>query len=216
MSVVVPVLTIDGPAGAGKGTIAAAVAGSLNWYLLDSGAIYRAAAEAALREAIALDDVPALLRIIANMQLHFENGRVWHDNRDVTVAIRTPECSEATSCIAAHGEVRSALIEQQRAFRRKPGLVADGRDMGTVVFPDATCKVFLTASPRVRAERRLKQLSNQGISASLADLERDISMRDERDSQRSVAPLRPAKDAIVIDSSEMTPDEVLAFILRKL
>lgn len=212
----VPVVTIDGPASSGKGTVAAALAGRLDWHLLDSGAIYRVVACGALKQQLDKQDVNALLNLIRHMELRFVNGHIWYNGEDITYAIRTPECSETTSKISAIAEVRAALLEAQRSFMREPGLVADGRDMGTVVFPDAGLKIFLTASARVRAERRLKQLSNQGISVNLADLERDIMTRDERDSNRAVSPLRPAENAMVIDSSNMTPEEVLDIILQQL
>ena len=211
---IIPVITIDGPAGSGKGTIAALLAEKLGWQLLDSGAIYRVAAEAALAKAIALDDETALVAMINTIFMRFEGGKVWRDNEDVTLAIRTQPCADATSRISAIPAVRAVLLERQRAFRQMPGLVADGRDMGTVVFPDAPVKIFLTASAEVRAERRLKQLSQQGISANLATLIQEIAERDERDSNRAVAPLRPAEDALMIDSSNLTPDQVLEKILR--
>jgi len=212
----IPVVTIDGPASSGKGTVAAALAGRLDWHLLDSGAIYRVVAYGVLQQQLDGQDVEAVLKLIRDMALRFSNGHIWYNVEDVTYAIRTPACSEATSQISAIADVRAALLKAQRSFMREPGLVADGRDMGTVVFPDAGLKIFLTASARVRAERRLKQLSNQGISVNLADLERDIMTRDERDSNRAVSPLRPADDAMVIDSSTMTPEEVLDTILQQL
>lgn len=209
----VPVITLDGPAGSGKGTIAALLAQQLGWHLLDSGAIYRVAAHAALQNNIELDDVEALTALVSSLTIDFKDQQVLCNDDDVSVAIRTPSCAEATSKISALPAVRALLLEQQRSFRKSPGLVADGRDMGTVVFPDASLKVFLTASPEVRAERRLKQLRQQGISANLTALTQEIAARDARDSQRAVAPLRPAEDALMIDSSNLTPEEVLAMIL---
>ncbi|MEZ5534254.1 MAG: (d)CMP kinase [Thiolinea sp.] len=208
----VPVITIDGPAGAGKGTIAGMLAEQLGWRLLDSGAIYRTAALEVMKHCVVLDDAEALSNLLGKLDVRFEGDRVYSGDEDVSLAIRNPECAGMTSKIAAIPVVRSALLERQRAFAQPPGLVADGRDMGTVVFPAAKLKIFLTASPEIRGERRFKQLSQQGISANLATLIDEIAARDKRDASRATAPLLPADDAVTIDSSHMTPEEVLAKI----
>ena len=212
----VPVITIDGPAGAGKGTIASLVANRLGWHLLDSGAIYRVAALAVMRADIPLEQPIAIASLLERLDIVFAKGRAYLGDEDVSLAIRSPDCASATSTLAAMPAVRTALMARQRAFRCAPGLVADGRDMGTVVFPDAGLKVFLTASPEVRAERRYRQLSTQGISANLATLIKEIAARDKRDSGRAVAPLRPADDAVCIDSSYLTPEQVLERIIDNL
>lgn len=209
-----PVITIDGPAGSGKGTIAALLAQKLGWQLLDSGAIYRIAAQAALEAKLPLDDAQALVKLIQSLEMRFEAEKIWRNDQDVTLAIRTPAAADATSRISALPPVRAALMDRQRAFRQWPGLVADGRDMGTVIFPDAQLKIFLTASPEIRAERRLKQLKEQGIYANISALIREIKERDERDSNRPIAPLRPADDALIIDSSQLSPEQVLHLILQ--
>ena len=212
----VPVITIDGPAGAGKGTIAEMLADRLGWHLLDSGAIYRVAGLMTMRGALATDNAAAIVELLNTLDIRFAQQKVFANQEDISLAIRDPVCSGVTSQIAALPEVRSALMNQQRAFRQEPGLIADGRDMGTVVFPDATLKIFLTASPEVRGERRYKQLSQQGISANLAHLIQEIAARDKRDAERAVAPLRPADDAIYIDSSSLTPEQVLEKITSHL
>jgi cytidylate kinase len=214
----VPILTIDGPSGAGKGTIARAIASRLGWRLLDSGALYRVAALAALKAGIPLDDEEAVARVAERLDVEFDEvdgrERVILAGEEVTAELRTEQCGDAASKVAAQPAVRRALLARQRAFAAPPGLVADGRDMGTGVFPDALVKVFLTASAEERARRRHKQLMDKGISVSLRDLSREIAQRDERDANRPVAPLVPAHDARIIDSTHMSPEEVTERILH--
>lgn len=214
----VPVIAIDGPSGSGKGTIARRVARALHWHLLDSGALYRLVALAAARNGRTDASEDELAAIAANLDVKFEmddNGdeRVWLGESDVSTDLRTEECGRLASYVAALPAVRQALLRLQKSFRQAPGLVADGRDMGTTVFPDALLKVFLTASAAERAKRRHKQLKGKGIDVSLPALSRDIEDRDRRDSERSVAPLRPAEDARLLDSSNLTIDEVTQTVL---
>lgn len=211
----VPVITIDGPAASGKGTVAARVAAALGFHLLDSGALYRLVALEALLGEVATGDQPRLAEIAADLNARFLGDRVELDGADVTLAIRDESVSEAASRIAVHPEVRAALLERQRAFRRPPGLVADGRDMGTVVFPDAGTKVFVTASPEARAARRHKQLIEKGISANMDSLLHEIRARDARDAHRAAAPLKPARDAAVLDTTDLTIDEAVAYVLDR-
>jgi len=214
----IPVIAIDGPSGSGKGTIARRVADSLGWHLLDSGALYRLVALAARQNGVALDDVGALSQLAARLDVRFgSDGRgeeqIWLAGEDVTALIRTEEGGAGASAVAALKPVRSALLGLQRDFRSAPGLVADGRDMGTHVFTDAGLKVFLTASPQERAVRRHKQLKDKGIDVSLAAVSTDIEERDRRDSERSVAPLRPAEDARILDSSGKSIEDVTEMVL---
>lgn len=214
----IPVLAIDGPSGSGKGTISRQVADALGWHFLDSGALYRLAGLAA-REAGLLDATDMRVpRIAAGLDVRFDTDpdgeeRIWLAGEDVTAKVRTEECGRLASSVAAIPAVRQALLGLQHAFRRPPGLVADGRDMGTTVFPDAFLKVFLTAGTETRALRRHKQLKDKGIDVSLPRLSRDIEDRDRRDSERTVAPLRPADDARLLDSSNLTIDEVTRTVL---
>jgi cytidylate kinase len=215
----VPVLTIDGPSGAGKGTIARAAADRLGWHMLDSGAIYRAVGHAAGIMDLDLSDADAVARCAADTRIEFRDPgdggdtRVIIDGEDATDAIRTETAGAAASAIAARPEVRKALVDKQLAFRQAPGLVADGRDMGTVIFPDAQYKVFLTASAAERAERRYKQLKAKGLDVTLASLLHEIGLRDARDASRMVAPLRPAADAVVIDTTDLTIEAVVEAVL---
>ena len=213
-----PVITIDGPSGSGKGTIARNVASRLGWHLLDSGALYRLVALAATRHGMPLDDADKLAAVARNLDVQFgsdESGgeQIWLGGGIVTDEVRTEECSKGASMVAPLQPVRTALLALQRGFRRLPGLVADGRDMGTHVFPDAGLKIYLTASAEERANRRHKQLKDKGIDVSLAALSRDIEDRDRRDSERSVAPLRPAEDARILDSSGTSIDAVTEMVL---
>ena len=212
----VPVVAIDGPTGSGKGAISRSLAAGLGWRLLDSGALYRSVALKAGREGLGVKEPKALAAAASRMQVEFSSAldleAAFLDGEDVTALLRTEECGAMASRIAAIPEVRKALWARQRAFARPPGLIADGRDMGTVVFPEAELKVYLTASPEERARRRYKQLIQKGIDVSLPDLSEDIARRDERDANRVVAPLKPAEDARVLDSTELSPEEVIARI----
>lgn len=211
----VPVIAIDGPSASGKGTIAQRVAAQLGFHYLDSGAIYRAAALAATRAGIDLADAEAVARLARGLPLSFSGERILLAGDDVSEAIRDEAMSAAASVVAAWPPVRDALLERQRAFREAPGLVADGRDMGSVVFPDAVLKVFLTASAEVRAERRYKQLIEKGLSASLPTILQDLRTRDERDARRAVAPLRALTPEAVLDSDGRTIDEVVVIVLDR-
>ena len=213
-----PVVTIDGPSGSGKGTIGRLLAHKLGWHYLDSGALYRLVALAALRRHIDFGDAGALAEVAAGLNVRFAAApggeRVSLDDVDVGTELRTERAGDAASKVAVVPEVRKALLQRQRDFAVPPGLVADGRDMGTVVFPDAILKVVLTASAEARAMRRHKQLKEKGIDVSLPDLSWDIAQRDARDANRTVAPFKPAPDAQVVDSTGLTPEEVVAHILH--
>ena len=209
----VPVIAIDGPSASGKGTIAQAVAKKLGFHYLDSGSLYRLVALAAVKEATRLDDEAALARRALHLHVTFDGGEIFLFGQKVTDAIRSEECGIGASRVAVLPAVRAALLERQRAFRTPPGLVAEGRDMGTVVFPDATLKVFLTASAEIRAERRYKQLKEKGIDANIQTLLRELRERDQRDSARSAAPLQKAADARELDSSGLGIEEIVRQVL---
>ena len=213
-----PVVTIDGPSGSGKGTVGRLLALKLGWHYLDSGALYRLVALAALRRHLDLRDAAGLAAVAASLDVRFApaaaGDRVYLEGDDVSVELRTERAGDAASKVAAIPEVRTVLLGRQRDFAVAPGLVTDGRDMGTVVFPDALLKVVLTASAEARAMRRHKQLKEKGIDVSLPDLSWDIAQRDARDANRTVAPFKPAPDAQVIDSTSLAPEEVVAHILN--
>jgi cytidylate kinase len=202
-----PVIAIDGPSASGKGTIASRVAKKLGFHYLESGALYRVVALMALREG--LTDELALSVLAENMDVLFDDGEIWLGDEAVTEKVRSEPVGNRASEVAKLPAVRQALLKRQRAFRRAPGLVADGRDMATVVFPDAELKIFLTADPQIRAQRRYNQLIEKGIDANLRALSRDLRERDERDAKRAVAPLIPAPDSQVLDSSALSIDEVV-------
>ncbi len=210
----VPVITIDGPTASGKGTLASSVAQALGYHTLDSGSLYRVTALAALTRGVDTTDGPAMAALARGLNLRFEGERLWLDGRDVSGELRREEVGTTASRISALPELRAALYAVQLAFRRAPGLVADGRDMGTVIFPDAPLKVFLTASPAMRAERRYKQLISKGISASIDELRADLESRDERDRNRLIAPLKPAEDALLLDNSAQTVEASTDIVLK--
>ncbi len=213
----IPVITVDGPSGSGKGTLSRKLANYFGWHFLDSGALYRILALAAMRHAVAIDNEQALTVLAAHLDVVFakNESQIFLESQDVTLEIRTETCGGVASQIAAIPAVREALLERQRAFLDAPGLVADGRDMGTIVFPEADLKIFLDASAQIRAKRRQDQLKGQGIDVSLDDLLVEITARDARDKARTVAPLVPAVDAIIIDSSLMSISEVFDVVLAQ-
>lgn len=209
----IPVVTIDGPSASGKGTVAERVARVLGFHFLDSGALYRLTALSAMKHGVALDDEAGVATLAVALPATFRDGAIWLAGEDVTDAIRAETVGEGASKVAALPAVRAALLDRQRAYRQAPGLVADGRDMGTVVFVDAAAKIFLTASAEARAERRYKQLIGKGISASLADLVADMQARDARDTARAVAPLKPAPDALLLDTTHMDIESAVQAVL---
>jgi len=215
----IPVLTIDGPSGVGKGTVANIVASTLSWNLLDSGAIYRAFALAASNRNITIKDTEALLSLASNLNLKFESDpdnnklSVYLDHVEVSSELRTEKTAELASKFAMIGSLRESLLVRQQGFKELPGLVADGRDMGTVVFKDAPFKVFLTANVEERAKRRLKQLQDKGIAGNISHTLDEVKKRDERDASRKHSPLKPAKDALIIDTSNLTINEVVTQVM---
>jgi cytidylate kinase len=213
MTNTIPVIAIDGPSASGKGTVAQLVAKQLGFHYLDSGALYRLVALAAMKTDTPLENEEALAGIAQHLDVLFENGEIILSGEKVTDDIRTEACSNGASKIAAFPAVRTALLERQRAFCQAPGLVADGRDMGSVVFPEAATKIFLTATAEVRADRRYKQLMEKGMCANMEDILHDIRQRDERDSARSVAPLQKSADAFLLDTSNLTIDQAVAAVV---
>ena len=215
----IPVLTIDGPSGVGKGTVANIIAHELNWNLLDSGAIYRAFALAAFKQNIQIDKTDELLELASKLDLRFESDpsnnklSIYLDNIEVSAELRTEKTAELASKFAMIGPLRESLLLRQQKFKQTPGLVADGRDMGTVVFVDAPFKVFLTANLEERAQRRLKQLHAKGIAGILSQTLEEVQKRDKRDASRKHSPLKPSKDALVIDTSNLTINEVVAKVM---
>ena len=221
MNDLIPVITIDGPSGVGKGTIAHMLAKALGWHMLDSGAIYRAISWAILHYQVNIDDEILLKRLLKRVQIAIENihldiaAKVICDGHDITDAIREESCGKMASQVSALPIVRQAVLQYQRDFRRLPGLVADGRDMGTVVFPDATLKFFFEADPLARARRRYQQLQDQGINVSLRDIQEDLLERDRRDKDRPISPTKPAVDAIVIDTTALNIDGVFELVMQQ-
>nr|WP_198982820.1 (d)CMP kinase [Herbaspirillum sp. ASV7] len=209
----IPVIAIDGPTASGKGTVAQKVAQQLGFHYLDSGALYRLTALSVLRRGVPLNDEHALAKTAEHLHCHFDGAHIFLVNEDVTQAIRAEEVGNTASRIATLITVRQALYGLQLSFRKSPGLVADGRDMGTVIFPSARLKVFLTASVEARATRRYKQLIDKGFSANIEDLSKDLKERDERDMNRASAPLKPAEGAYHLDTSDMTADEAVQQVL---
>lgn len=215
MSNEVPVIAVDGPSASGKGTVAEHVAHALGFRYLDSGAIYRVAALSARMADISLDDESRLVALVANLDLHFAIGQIFLNGDNVTHSVRSEEMGNDASRIAVLPRLRTALLQRQRDFRQPPGLVADGRDMGSVVFPDAMLKIYLTASVEARADRRYKQLKQKGMYANLAAILEDLRLRDARDSGRSAAPLKICNDAIVLDTTHLTVDDAVKFVVER-
>lgn len=209
----IPVIAIDGPSASGKGTVAKRVAGALGFHFLESGALYRLVALSSLRRNVSAGDEARLAELARSLSARFSGDTIFYEDQDVTQELRGEACGNRASEVARMAGVREALLARQQAFRRPPGLVADGRDMGSVVFPDAQLKVFLTASLAVRAERRYKQLKEKGIPASMSTLSRDLEERDIRDANRAASPLVAAHDAVQLDSSELSVDGVVALIV---
>ncbi len=215
MTISIPVITVDGPGGVGKGTISALLAEKLDWNYLDSGALYRLTALACVQKKINLNSEPEVSQIAENLAVKFlPQGGILLEDQEVEALIRTETAGNNASKVAALPAVREALFKRQQAFLQTPGLIADGRDMGTAIFPDAQLKVFLTASPDERAKRRYKQLIEKGNDVKIADLVTDIKERDERDMNRSASPLKPAQDAHIIDTSELSINEVFEKVMR--
>lgn len=208
-----PIIAIDGPSASGKGTVAQLVAKKLGYHYLDSGAIYRIVAYAALKNHISWSDEPALAELAGSLHIRFDNNEIYLDGMNISEEVRTEEISRGASEVAVHPALRRALLDLQRSFRRPPGLVADGRDMATVVFPDAETKIFLTATAEVRAERRYNQLMSKGIHANLANILQDLQNRDARDRQRSAAPLQQSEDAKLLETSNITIDQAVQAVL---
>ena len=209
----IPVITIDGPSGSGKGTVATLTAKDLGFRLLDSGALYRSLAVSAIKREVNLEDHRQLADLARCLNIEFGSGSVWLDGEDVSLEIRTDIVSKAASVLGTMPAVRTALHDQQLAFRKEPGLVADGRDMGTVVFPDALVKIYLTARLEERVQRRYKQLIDKGIDATLPHLLRDLKERDAKDSERPISPLKPAKDAVVLDTTDLQVEHVVRQVM---
>jgi len=210
----IPVIAIDGPAASGKGTVAKGLANALGFHYLESGALYRLVALVAQRESIDPNDASALAQVASALEIRFVDDKIFLSGQEVAEQLRVESIGNLASQIAAHPALRRALLARQRAFRTAPGLSCDGRDMGTVVFPDAALKVFYTARVEVRAERRLKQLKQKGLDANLADLSRDLAERDARDAARATAPLAAAADALILDASDLRVDQALDVLLR--
>ena len=213
----IPVITVDGPSGSGKGTLSHRIATHLQWHFLDSGAIYRVLALASKWHEVALDNTKALCDLSAKLDVKFlhDSQQIELEGKEITFEIRTESCGAGASQVAAIPEVRVALLERQKAFKKMPGLVADGRDMGTVVFPEADLKIFLEASPLERAKRRQQQLKEQGLDVSLDELFTEIAKRDKRDRDRAVSPLVPAQDAVILDTTSMSIESVFERVLNE-